>query len=157
LGQWDTWKRQLPKGQESAETSPYSTVVSGLRSKCPTAVDDTDWQQAIMDSDRFMEQWVDQAAALGWTARDLFGLAPVPDRASPNFRRLSRYDLTGLIWLLRGRPVVAVTENSAAIQGSSGAVTIYRKNSKPALGPLGDGLDDLEGAQFAGGAESDVT
>jgi hypothetical protein len=98
----------------------------------------------------FMSVWGEQAAALAWTARDLFGLAPVPAQPSPSFRRLSRYDLTGLIWLLRGRPVVALTRSSAAIQGPTGAITIYRKSNKPALGPLGDSLDDFEGAQFQG-------
>jgi hypothetical protein len=61
----------------------------------------------------------------------------------PNYRRLSRYDETGLIWLLRGRPVVALSDATAAIEQSTGAVTIYRKNNKPALGPVGDSLDDI--------------
>jgi hypothetical protein len=34
----------------------------------------------------------------------------------PSYRRLSRHDQTGLIWLLQGRPVVALTEAAAAIQ-----------------------------------------
>jgi hypothetical protein len=63
---------------------------------------------------------------------------------APNCRRLSRYDETGLIWLLKGRPVVALTEATAAIENPTGAITIYRKNNKPALGPVGDSLDDLE-------------
>jgi hypothetical protein len=53
----------------------------------------------------------------------------------PSYRRLSRYDQTGLIWLLQGRPVVALTEAAAAIQSSTGAITIYRRHNKPALGP----------------------
>ena len=51
----------------------------------------------------------------------------------------------GLIWLLRGRPVVALTETVAAIQGTS-AVLTYRKLNKPALGPVGDSLDDMGAA-----------
>jgi hypothetical protein len=39
--------------------------------------------------------------------------------------------------------VVALTEATAAIQGPTGAVTVYRRFNKPALGPLGDSLDDL--------------
>jgi hypothetical protein len=38
-----------------------------------------------------------------------------------------------------------LTKDSAAIQGSSGAIPVYRKANKPALGPLGDSLDDFEG------------
>jgi hypothetical protein len=61
----------------------------------------------------------------------------------PSFARLSRYDHTGLIWLLAGRLVIALTEATAAIQGASGTITIYRKHNKPGLGPVGDSLDDL--------------
>jgi hypothetical protein len=85
----------------------------------------------------------EKAAVLGWTARDLFGLHPVPDKPAPNYRRLSRYDETGLFWLLRGRPVVALTESTAAVENPTGTVTIYRRHNKPALGPLGDSLDEL--------------
>jgi hypothetical protein len=51
--------------------------------------------------------------------------------------------------LLQGREVLALTEATAAIQGATGAVTIYRRFSKPAFGPLGDSLDDVvsEGRQ----------
>ena len=58
-------------------------------------------------------------------------------------RRQRRHDATGLIWLLCGREVVALTETTAAIQSSTGAITIYRRHNKPALGPVGDSLDDL--------------
>jgi hypothetical protein len=101
------------------------------------------WEAAVKDGRRFLTQWGEQAEALGWTARDLFGLAPVPDQPGPNYRRLSRYDETGLIWLLRGRPVLALTQGTAAIESPTGTVTVYRRHNKPALGPVGDSLDDL--------------
>jgi hypothetical protein len=112
-----------------------------LERKCPAYVDVADWQQAIEDGHKFLARWGEQAEALGWTARELFGLHPVPERPAPSYRRLSRYDETGLIWLLRGRPVVALTASEAAIRGHSGATVVYRKHNKPALGPLGDCLD----------------
>ena len=37
--------------------------------------------------------------------------------------------------------VVAPTEATAAIQSSTGALMIYRRHNKPALGPVGDSLD----------------
>ena len=61
---------------------------------------------------------------------DLFALQPVPDKPAPNYRRLSRYDETGLIWLLQGRPVVALTESTGAIENPTGAIIVYRKNNK---------------------------
>jgi hypothetical protein len=84
-----------------------------------------------------------QAHALGWTAKDLFGRLPAPEHAGPSFNCLARYDETGLIWLLQGREVIALAEATAAIRGPTGAITIYRRDNKPALGPLGDSLHDL--------------
>ena len=45
---------------------------------------------------------------------------------------------------IRVPAVVAPTEATAAIQSSTGALTIYRRHNKPALGPVGDSLDGLE-------------
>ena len=49
---------------------------------------------------------------------------------------------TGLIWLLQGRAVVALTEMTAAVKTRSGGTLTYRLN-KAALGPVGDRLDDF--------------
>jgi hypothetical protein len=40
--------------------------------------------------------------------------------------------------------VVALTTATAAIESPTGAVAIYRRHNKPALGPVGDSLDDFE-------------
>ena len=114
-----------------------------LESRCPDLIPIDRWHQAIGDGRRFLTQWGEHAEALGWTVRDLFGLASIPDTPHPSYRRLSRYDETGLIWLLRGRPVLALTEGTAAIESPTGSVTIYRRHDKPALGPLGNSLDDF--------------
>jgi hypothetical protein len=68
----------------------------------------------------------------------------VPAYVKPSFNRLARYDETGLIWLLAGREVVALTDATAAIKNTIGNITIYRRHNKPALGPLGDSLDDFQ-------------
>jgi hypothetical protein len=119
-------------------------VLDVLDSRCPDHIDHARWRQAVKDGGRFLATWSAQAEALGWTARDLFGLHTPPDEPAPMYRRLSRYDETGLIWLLEGREVIAMTEETAAIRWPSGSVTVYRKSNKPALGPLGDSLDDFE-------------
>jgi hypothetical protein len=49
--------------------------------------------------------------------------------------RLSRYDVTGLCWLLEGRPVVALTADTAAIGNPTGNITTYRRFNKPSYGP----------------------
>jgi hypothetical protein len=122
----------------------FGRTFQELERRCPEYVEAADWQQAVEDSRRFLAQWSEQALALGWTSRDLFGLHTPPDEPRSSYRRLSRYDCTGLVWLLRGRPVVALTEGTAAIRSTTGNVTKYRKHDKPALGPLGDSLGDTE-------------
>jgi len=44
---------------------------------------------------------------------------------------------------LQGQLRRALTADTAAIQSLTGAITVYRKHNKPALGPVG-GLDDLD-------------
>jgi hypothetical protein len=120
-----------------AEETPYFHALAALRGRCPDRVEPGRWQQAMADGERFLLQWAERAHALGWTTRDLFGLHEIPDRPSVNYRRLSRYDETGLIWLLQGRNVIELTEETAAIRWPSGSVTVYRRNNKPALGLMG--------------------
>jgi hypothetical protein len=115
-----------------------------LTARSPDHVLADRWQQAVQDGRRFLAKWGEQAAALGWTPRDLFGLQKSPDQPHPSYRRPSRYDETGLIWLLQGRPVVALTDSTAAIENPTGAITVYRRYDKPALGPVGDSLDDFQ-------------
>jgi hypothetical protein len=122
----------------------FGRTLSALESRCPEHVPVERWQLAVDNAHAFLARWGDQAEALGWTARDLFGLHTPPEQPHTSYRRLSRYDATGLCWLLQGRPVVALTEATAAIENPTGAITIYRRHNKPALGPLGDSLDDFQ-------------
>ena len=40
--------------------------------------------------------------------------------------------------------VVALTESTAAIENPTVNITVYRKHNKPALGPLGDSMEDFK-------------
>jgi hypothetical protein len=133
-------------GTRSRGFSNFGRCLTALEAGNPEHVHVARWQQCVEDGRVFLATWGEQAEALGWTARDLFGLHTVPESPHPSYNRLSRYDETGLIWLLQGRPVVALTETTAAIQSPTGniTITIYRKHNKPALGPVGDSLDDLK-------------
>jgi hypothetical protein len=122
----------------------YSRTMAALESRCPYLVPVDRWQLAVEDGQRFLARWGAQAEALGWTAGDLFGLHRPPKKPHPSYSRLSRYDEAGLIWLLQGREVVALTDATAAIQTSTGVITTYRRFNKPAFGPLGDSLDDFK-------------
>ena len=115
-----------------------------LNARSPSYIESDRWRQAVEDGRCFLATWGERAQALGWTARDPFGLHQPPTNPAPMYRRLSRYDETGLVWLLEGREVVALTEETAAIRWPGGSITTYRKNNKPAFGPVGDSLDDFE-------------
>ena len=120
----------------------YASILAALRAKCPDYVPEDRWHQAIADAATFISEWGAQAQAFGWTERELFGLPDVPDRPRPSYQRLSRYDQTGLMWLLQGRRVVELAKDKAVIETPTGTVA-YRRYNKPALGPLGDSLDDF--------------
>jgi hypothetical protein len=124
--------------------SRFSRTFSALEARCPDHVPLDRWQECVEDGRRFLAKWGEQAEALGWTSADLFGLHTPPDKPHPSYRRLSRYDQTGLIWLLEGREVMALTADTAVIENPPGAITTYRRFSKPSYGPLGDSFDDFD-------------
>lgn len=110
---WGVGERcRSPRAGQTVEPSsaPFAKTLEALERRCPDHVPADRWHQAVEDGRRFLARWGDQAVALGWTERDLFGLHEPPEKPHPSYRRLSRYDQTGLIWLLQGRPVVALTE-----------------------------------------------
>jgi hypothetical protein len=104
---------------------PISFALTALEYRKPELVSVEDWQRAVDDGRRFIVQWGEQAETLGWTADDLFGLHDPPEQPGPTYRRLSRYNMTGLIWLLHGQPVVDLTADHAVI-GRVGGPTFYR-------------------------------
>jgi hypothetical protein len=78
------------------------------------------WRQFIDDCGIFLDgAWASRAAALGWGPLDLFGC----DR----FKPFARIDWQGLLWLLNGRRLVALTADSATIETASGGRLTYRR------------------------------
>lgn len=75
------------------------------------------WQQVLADAAMFLGMWGEQAVALGWTERDLFAVPPGPER----WMRM------GLVALLQGRPVVAITADSITI-AVRGGHSRYRRS-----------------------------
>ncbi len=80
------------------------------------------WQQLITDAERFLDDWAQQAAALGWPAWELFGC----HRRAP----WGRIQGMGLVLLLHGDPLAALTASEAVIRRPSGAHQTWRR--KPA-------------------------
>ena len=98
-------KRQ---GRDLTVSGAYSTAFIELRAACPAGVPLPRWERAIADAERFLRLWDQEAKRLGWMASDLFGLHPtVP---------LSRMDRMGLVWLLKGEHVIALTQTSATLE-----------------------------------------
>src|SRR5262245_3269452 len=130
---------------ELPQAGRYRKVFGVLQLRPPALVPIERWQQAIEDGRRFLATWGSQAEALGWTLADLFGLHQPPAKPHPSYNRLSRYDATGLIWLLEGGEVIALTADTASIRNrNTGNITVFRKNNRPALAPLGDSIDDID-------------
>ena len=107
-----------------------------LRAKCPAYVPGDRWHQAVADATAFASEWAAQAQAFGWTVSELFGLHPVPEQPAANYDRLARVDDMGLIWLLRGRPVIALTAMEAVMRCHSGATLKFYRRSEPALAEI---------------------
>jgi len=79
----------------------------------------------------------------GLPARDQFGRPDVTARPGPKYQPLSRYDQTGLIWLLRGRPVIALTAMEAIMCCQSGATLVYGRQNQLAPGLIFDSTDGI--------------
>ena len=79
------------------------------------------WLQFIDDCGRFLDAgWGDRAVVLGWHPLNLFGC----DRERP----FARIDRAGLLWLLNGGKLAALTRETAVIETSTGArQTYYRR------------------------------
>jgi hypothetical protein len=87
----------------------------------PDNVPERRWRLFIEDCGRFLDGGLaKQAAALGWGPLHLFGC----DRDSP----LMRIDHAGLLWLIEGRKLVAMTGDTAVIECEDGnRLTFYRR------------------------------
>ncbi|MGC1577863.1 MAG: hypothetical protein WA813_17395, partial [Beijerinckiaceae bacterium] len=94
----------------------YASEFARLQAHPPAEIPCARWHQFINDAGLFFDRWGKQAEALGWRADELFGLAP----DAP----MGRYDRMGLIWILKGECVQALTATTARLNGG---LTFYRK------------------------------
>lgn len=91
---------------------------------CPTNIPPRRWRRFVDDAGRFLDRgWGAKAASLGWGATDLLGC----DRHRP----WQRIDVQGLLWLLDGAEVVALTEATATTRNSDGARLTFRRVTDP--------------------------
>jgi hypothetical protein len=84
------------------------------------------WRQFLGDCARFLDEgWAAKAERLGWRAVDLFGCA--------RERPFARIDRAGLLWLVNGEKLVALSADRAVIEiRVTGTLqTYYRKSAMP--------------------------
>jgi hypothetical protein len=80
------------------------------------------WGLFLEDARTFIAAgWLQRALSLGWSIDDLFG--------GDDGRPYARIDRAGLVLLLNGDRVVAISEDAAGIETRTGARQTYRRRS----------------------------
>ncbi len=125
LGYRETTKRIQPYTRGPIPDAWRDGVARFMVLPSPDDVLPARWRTLQSDALRFLETWSVQAAALGWTAHDLFGC----NRVKP----LIRLDGAGLVRLLDGRSVVVITEAEAVIACRTGSRQTFRRKSAAVL------------------------
>ena len=85
------------------------------------------WRQLIVDAERFLDDWAAQAHRLGWPDWEIFGA----HRRAP----WGRIQGMGLVLLLRGVEIAAMTATAAAIRTRTGARQTFRRQPRDPLDP----------------------
>ena len=85
------------------------------------------WPQFVVDAESFCRDWAEKAFLLGWAAWELFGC----HRGAP----WGRIQGMGLVLLLRGDEVAALTDAEAVIRTQSSARQTHRRKPFDPLHP----------------------
>jgi hypothetical protein len=98
----------------------WHAILVELEARDPVECLSVWWASTVVsDAEKFLSRWGHAAHQLGWTALDLFGVHPV----APT----KRFDFMGLIPLLQGGDVIALTAEAATIRRPSRAILTYRR------------------------------
>lgn len=90
----------------------------------PRRLADQVWRQLLDNTIIFIDRWARAAHGLGWDAIDIWGCH--------RHRPIERVDGAGVLWLLRGNAIVAMSETAASIRTQTGVVqNYYRKRRRP--------------------------
>lgn len=88
----------------------YALAFAEFQHELPVGADLERWQLAINDAGLFLDQWGCSAHGLGWSCAALFGQSQLIAAASKQM---------GLIWLLNGRRVLALTAVGAHLSDNT--------------------------------------
>jgi hypothetical protein len=88
----------------AADRVPACYLDAWARLQCqrPLSATESDWRRAVDDAGRFLDAWGDEAAAMQWSAGELFD---VPSGGEPG----------GLVWRLQGQRVDALGHDHARL------------------------------------------
>ena len=82
----------------------YAAAWEAFCAQCPASASMFDWEMAAFDAAIFLGDWCLLARDSGWTAGDIFDAA-TPDKPG------------GLVWAIKGHPVLALGPQVASLQG----------------------------------------
>lgn len=131
-----------PATDPKARTRCFTALIDTLSpSRVPHRWPAATWPQFIADAQTFCGDWAEETFLSGWAAWELFGChcrAP-----------WGRIQGMGLVLLLRGHEIAALTPTEAVIQTSTGARQTFRRKLSDPLHPaercLVWELDTLDG------------
>jgi len=129
------------KGLQAALTAPAAGIqgptgvpaawVEGIarltEMPCPARFPASRWSVLVTDTETFLDSWAATAHRLGWPAWELFGC----HRRAP----WGRIDGMGLVLLLHGNELAAMTPSEAVIRTRRGARQTYRRKPADPLHP----------------------
>jgi hypothetical protein len=93
----------------------------------PRSYPERAWSELLTDAERFLERWGMQAARLGWPTWELFGCH--------HQKPFGRIQGMGLVLVLRGDELAALTGGEAVIRTGTGAHQTYRRKPRDPLCP----------------------
>jgi hypothetical protein len=118
-----TFEEGLNADSERHSPAEWHAILAELEQRnCPDWLLPDRWNGLLSDAEIFLDRWGSAAHQLGWTTLDLFGVHPEAPSA--------RFDKMGLVLLICGGEVIALTAGSATIRRSSGAVLTYRRSDQ---------------------------
>jgi hypothetical protein len=130
-----------------APTEWHALLAELERCACPDWMSHGRWDLLLADTENFLTRWGSTANALGWKARDLYGV----HRVAPG----ARFDAMGFLFFVQGGSVPLITAHSASIHRRTGARLTYRRRPNIAdavlLSTLLTPIDDLGAHGEAGG------
>ena len=105
---------------EGSVLAEWHAILAGLNRRGPADwLSHEQWRGLLSDAENFLTRWGGAAHLLGWTSLDLFGVHPIAPAA--------RFDVMGLIPILNGAEVLALTSQTATMRRVSGAVLNFRR------------------------------